>query len=563
MAIPNQAFALLTALLGIAISILKAVMTPEPGIPDAAIVRETIEGIFLESWSDYAANAWGKDIYKPISHKSKNMSPNGKPLGWIVVDSLDTMFTMYNTTLNDVNATDISISRREDFHNAILKAEDWIANELNFDIDAEVNVFETTIRMLGGLLSAHHFSTELNVGNPKIYLNKAIDLGNRLSKSIESSSNGIPFSSINLKTGKPVPNHVDNGASSTAEFTTLQMEFKYLSYLTGNDKYWKLSEKVYPPLYNNNNLTGEQYDGLVPIYTFPNTGKFFGNNIRVGSRADSFYEYLLKQYLLTGEKLYYNLYRISIEGIKKHLIDKTTVNGLYYVGEKEDGLEGELSPKMDHLVCFLGGVLAMGATEGYPIDIARQMEFWDETREEDWTLAHELTFTCYQMYDQMPSDLAPEIAIFENGQTHTKADTWYTSFYSDFFVKPMDAHNLQRPETVESLMFMYHLSGLKQYRTWGYQILEGFLNNAAVVDDGDRTNATRRFTSLDNVYEIPTVKRDNLESFWMAETLKYFHLLFQDDVDLTSVVFNTEAHPFPVFDQEKMDKIGLTTGWSL
>ena len=51
----------------------------------------------------------------------------------------------------------------------------YIENNLSFDVDGDLNAFETTIRVLGGLLSAYHLA-----GNDTLYLNKAIDLGNRL-----------------------------------------------------------------------------------------------------------------------------------------------------------------------------------------------------------------------------------------------------------------------------------------------------------------------------------------------------------------------------------------------
>ncbi|CCH59440.1 hypothetical protein TBLA_0B06140 [Henningerozyma blattae CBS 6284] len=575
----NQAFAVITAVVAILLSIAKVFLEPEPELPDNNLILESIESMFLNSWNDYTQYGYGSDIYAPISHNHRNFTGDDKPMGWIIVDSLDTMMQMYNYTLaENVNVTlykttdgsidqsklDSIASRNEQFKEAILKAQDWIQNTLDYDINAPVNVFETTIRMLGGLLSAYYYSTELQIGNPNVYLEKAVDLGDRLILSLEYSEIGIPYSSINLQTGNPIRNHVDDGASSTAEFTTLQLEFKYLSFLTQNDKYWKLVEKVYKPLYENNNLTSPHFDGLIPIYTVPETGKFFGENIRLGSRGDSFYEYLLKQYLLTHEQIYYDLYRISIEGVKKHLVSKSSINGIVFIGEKEFGLDSKgLSPKMDHLVCFIGGVLAMGATEGLPIEVAKEQAFWDEKRQEDWDLAQEITFTCYQMYDQIPSGLAPEIVVFDDGTSDISTNNWYQSFYNDFYVKPNDAHNLQRPEAVESLMFMYHLTKEKKYRQWGYQILQKFKENASIKDENDTDDSTIRYTSLENCFDVPTEKRDNLESFWLAETLKYFHLLFQDDVDLTKVVYNTEAHPFPVLDPKVLEEMSLTTGWTL
>jgi hypothetical protein len=108
------------------------------------------------------------------------MSPQG--LGWIIVDSLDTMMIMNLTS-------QLSDARK------------WLFRELTYDQDQEVNTFETTIRMPGGLLSAHYLSTQLPDISSKrdyVYLNKSIDLADRLLGAYESRS-GIPYASINLR----------------------------------------------------------------------------------------------------------------------------------------------------------------------------------------------------------------------------------------------------------------------------------------------------------------------------------------------------------------------------
>ncbi|SCU82779.1 LAMI_0C00870g1_1 [Lachancea mirantina] len=506
-----------------------------------------IEQVFLESWLDYKNNAWGADVYGPISRQNSNIYGSAdKPLGWIIVDTIDTLMLMQNSTQ----------TFGKEFDEELQDVENWVANVLDYDIDVYVSVFETTIRMLGGLLSAHYLSNELKIGNSTVYLEKAIDLADRLMPAFETPT-GIPYSSINLHTGEALKNHVDDGASSTAEFTTLQLEFKHVSFLTGDNKYWLAAEKVYKPLYEENDLISS-FHGLVPIYTYPDSAKFRGTNIRLGSRGDSFYEYLLKQYLQTKEQLYYDLYRESMEGVKKYLVSHSRPNNLVFFGEREHGLYNYLSPKMDHLVCFMGGLLGMGATEGHSIDEARHMPFWDTKREEDWNLAQDLTFTCYQMYNQTPSGLAPEIVVF-NANNAGNTQNFWQSARGDFFVKPLDKHNLQRPETVESIMFLYHLTGQNDYRTQGWEIFEAFRKHSC-VDCGTKN---RRYTSLADGINVPTQKSDNLESFWLAETLKYIYLLFQDNVDLTSVVFNTEAHLLPVLTAKDLAAANLKTGWEI
>lgn len=193
------------------------------------------------------------------------MSPSG--LGWIIVDSLDTLMIMNLTS-------QLSDARK------------WLERNLTYAQDQDVNTFETTIRMLGGLLSAHYLSTQLpDISSPRdsVYLEKAVDLADRLLSAYESRS-GIPYASVNIGTREGLRSHTDNGASSTAEATTLQLEMKYLANLTGNEVYWQKAENVMKIVDDH-----RRPDGLLPIFVHPDTGNFRSKEIRLGSRGDSYY----------------------------------------------------------------------------------------------------------------------------------------------------------------------------------------------------------------------------------------------------------------------------------
>lgn len=193
------------------------------------------------------------------------MSPDG--LGWIIIDSLDTMMIMNLTR-------------------PLAESRKWLQRSLTWDQDQDVNVFETTIRMLGGLLSAHYLSKTLpgvSSRRDHVYLDKAVDLADRLLAAYESGS-GIPYASVNIGTRRGIPSHADGGASSMAEAATLQLEMKYLSYLTGDESYWRKAEKVMKVLDDN-----AMEAGLLPIFVHPTTGRFTTKEIRLGSRGDSYY----------------------------------------------------------------------------------------------------------------------------------------------------------------------------------------------------------------------------------------------------------------------------------
>lgn len=505
------------------------------------------------------------------------MTPKG--MGWIIVDALDTMMLMNLTS-------------------ELAHARQWIHSNLTYDQDHDVNTFETTIRMLGGLLSAHYLSSAFpgvyapvddDLGDD-MYVEKATDLADRLLGAYETQS-GVPYASVNLHTMQGIPSHADNGASSTAEATSLQLEMKYLAKLTGETHYWDKTEHIMKTVDDN-----QAADGLVPIFIYADRGTFHGNNIRLGSRGDSYYEYLIKQYLQTSqqEPIYQEMWNESMAGVKKHLLTYSSPNNFTVLAEKPSGIGGPISAKMDHLVCFMGGTLALATTGGLPLAQAQKQPNWGPLQEEDMRLAHELTKTCVGMY-RTATGLAPEIAHFnihdpplmyndfkptelpQSPESFTKCKnkactTTEELTKEDYVIKTGDLHNLQRPETVESLFYMWRITGDEQYRQWGWEMFRSFLKHTA-VDNGEG------FSSLSNVERVPAVLRDNMESFWLvrpttpttkrththsltylqAETLKYFFLLFSnsDILPLQDVVFNTEAHPFPRFQMGKL----FSTGW--
>ena len=227
----------------------------------------------MKSWKANPSVRKGCDEYHPLSKTGRQMIPNGT--GWIIVDALDTLIIMNLTS-------------------RLSHAREWISTSLNYDQDHEVNTFETTIRMFGGLLSAHYLSTAFpnmapltddDEGKPgeDLYLEKATDLADRLLGAFDTKS-GIPFASVNLKTLAGKPSHQDGGASSTAEAASVQLEMKYLAMLTGEKHYWEKTEKIMKVIDDNG-----MESGLLPIFIYADQGKFRGSNIRLGSRGDSYY----------------------------------------------------------------------------------------------------------------------------------------------------------------------------------------------------------------------------------------------------------------------------------
>uniref|UniRef100_A0AAQ4P3F0 alpha-1,2-Mannosidase n=1 Tax=Gasterosteus aculeatus aculeatus TaxID=481459 RepID=A0AAQ4P3F0_GASAC len=459
--------------------------TVPPEVPTGTVDRlEAVCDAFRHAWKGYKDYAWGHDELRPISRSFGEWFG----LGLTLIDSLDTMWIL---------------GLKEEF----AEARDWVEKELSFDKNVDVNLFETTIRVLGGLLSTFHLTGD------RLFLEKAKDLGSRLMPAFKTPSK-IPFSDVNIGKGTAHPPRWTSD-STLAEVTSIQLEFRELSRLTQDPQYQEVVNEVMKLVHK---LPGKQ-DGLVPMFINTNTGQFTHKGVfTLGARADSYYEYLLKQWIQGGktEDDLLEDYLQAVDGVRKHLVRQTGPSKLTFVGELS---HSRFNPKMDHLVCFLPGTLALGAHNGLPGD--------------HMDLAVQLMETCHQMYKQMETGLSPEIVHF-NLQANDG---------NDVVVKPADRHNLLRPETVESLFYMYRFTKDTKYRDWGWEILQSFNNYTKVPGGG--------YTSINNVRDpLNPGPRDKMESFFLGETLKYFYLLFSDDPELLSLdkyVFNTEAHVLPIW----------------
>ncbi|KAH9416604.1 Endoplasmic reticulum mannosyl-oligosaccharide 1,2-alpha-mannosidase [Dermatophagoides pteronyssinus] len=461
--------------------------------------QKLIQEAIQHSWNGYRKYAWGKDMLKPITQKGSNWFG----IGLTILDSLDTLLI---AGLND------------EFKQGL----EWVKNDLTFDVNENVNCFETTIRALAGLMSAYHISKE------KILLEKAIDLGDRLIHCFDSQSKTVPFSDVNLKKKMAkAPSYMPE--SSLSEVSSVQLEFRDLSYET-NDKSYE--EKSFATSKHIHDLIQQRKNYLLPMYINPYTGNLMTSTITMGARADSYYEYLYKQYLQTKIEFLLDDYIRSIDAIENRLTSRTKSKlKLLYIGEILNTDQQSIHPKMDHLVCFLSGTLALGYYHEHLQPFYR-LQIVNETFINHLKLAEDLARTCHYMYNLTETGLSPEIGYF--GQDYQDGD---------FYIKPRDTHNLLRPEFVESLFFLYHITGKQIYRDWGLQVFNAFQKYTRINTGG--------YTTINDVRHPKNVKpKDKMESFWLAETLKYLYLLFMDDHKiirklLNNYVFNTEGHLLP------------------
>lgn len=453
--------------------------------PTAAERRDYVKKMMRHAWDNYVTYAWGKNELRPVSKRWHSSSIFGSSsMGATIVDSLDTLYIMGMT---------------EEFE----KAKKWVESNLDMSkMSGDVSVFETNIRYVGGLLSAYAFTGE------QIFKDKVVSIVDHLLPAFNTPT-GIPYALINMQTGLAKNfGWASGGSSILSEFGTLHMEFAYLSDITGNPVYKEKVEKVRDFVQNM-----KRPNKLYPNYLHPKTGKWGQQHTSVGALGDSFYEYLLKEWLRSGKRdnTARDMFDEAALDIEQHLI-QTSASGLTYIAESK---YGRLEHKMDHLACFAGGMYGLAAKEEQDGNSARWMD-----------IAKGITNTCHESYDRSDTKLGPEAFRFTDA-VEARA------------LKQNERYYILRPETFESYFLMWRLTKDQKYRDWGWEAIQA-LENSCKVDGG--------YTGIKNVYQVGGVQDDVQQSFFLAESLKYLYLLFSDDdlISLDQWVFNTEAHPLPV-----------------
>jgi len=445
--------------------------------------RQAVRNAFIHAFKGYEDHAFGYDELRPVTNET-NSSWGG--FGVTLFDSLDTMIIM---------------GLEEQYK----KSRDW-ALAANFEKDWDASFFEFTIRYVGGLLSAFELTQDRDL------LLKAKEMADRLLPAFNTPT-GLPFSKVNLKTGVAANAKWTSGASVLAEFGSFQLEFKYLSHHLKDPTYSEKVDKVMEFLYSL-----ETNQGLYPTYIDPKTGKFTNDLVSYGGLGDSFYEYLLKLYVLTGKKdeKTKQLYLTAVDGMIHNMLDYSVPSGLPFIGEYKINTKRIIN-EMDHLVCFVPGMLALGAEGDYASSHMK--------------LAEGLVTTCYKTYETQETGIGPERIAFSSKDAPMKDDR-------DF--KPISARYLLRPETIESLFVLYRKTHNETYREWAWNIFES-------IETFCKTPSS--YSGLMDVTKQEGEWNNSMQSFFFAETLKYLYLIFSEDstIPLDKYVFTTEAHPLAIF----------------
>ncbi len=423
-----------------------------PAVDKKEMANEAKEA-FLHAWNSYKTYAWGMDALMPLSKKGHNWYK--ETLLMTPVDAYDVMMIM-------------GLKKESS------EAKALIFERLRFNIDMDVQNFEVSIRILGGLLSAYELDGD------KRFLELAKDLGDRLIKSFNSPT-GMPYRYVNLVSGKTSGN-----ISNPAEIGTYIVEYGILSRHTGDPRYYETAKRAMTALNDRRSplgLTGSQID--VETGEWKNTGSHISGGI------DSYLEYMLKAGILFNDKDMTGMWQSSLAAINKYLADLQP-NGFWY-GHADMNVGKITGTHYGSLDAFFAGSLAMAG---------------------DMEHAKALQESNYKMW--MLYGIEPE------GLDYSKMEPTWPSYSL-------------RPENLEGAYYLYQYTHDEKYLEMGKDMFKNLVKYC-------RNDAG--FCALKSVLTME--KDDEMESFFLAETLKYSFLLFDDgkSLDFNKVIFNTEAHPY-------------------
>jgi hypothetical protein len=420
---------------------------------DAPALAADVKAETLRTWKAYVKYAWPHDELLPISRGYKDWY--GESISIAPIDGYSTLKVM---------GFDAEAARIEAF----------VVNELSFQKDDYVKVFEVNIRILGGLLCIYEMT-----GN-KAVLAKARDFADRLLPAFRTPT-GLPYKFVNLATGAR-----RDATVNVAEAGSYLFEFGLLSYYTGEPRYYQAAKRASLEI---NALRSSV--GLLGRDLNVETGQWTMTQSMVGAYADSYFEYLYKSWLLFGDPEVKAVWDSSIAAIQRHIAEP---RGPFLWYGKVDMYTGrKVSSEVTLWDAFFPGLLALSG------DIPRA-----EASQSSWDA----------LWDQH--------GLIPMGYDYDK----------NRITNPYYQLN---PELIESTFYLWRLTGNPRY-------LDEIAKYYA-----DIKKFCRNDTAYCHIEDVTTMKKaDEMETFFIAETLNYCYLSFAPDcpVNPADYVFSTEAHPF-------------------
>ncbi|XP_044012786.1 ER degradation-enhancing alpha-mannosidase-like protein 2 [Aphidius gifuensis] len=451
-------------------------------IKDLNNLKEEVRSMFNHAYSSYLTYAYPYDELRSLS-----------------CDGFDT-WGSFSLTLIDALDTLAVIGNYSEFR----RVAEIVSSRESFEANINVSVFETNIRVVGGLLSAHLLSKKAGIklepgwpcNGPLLRL--AEDMGKRLLAAFDTPT-GMPYGTVNLKYGVP---EGETSITCTAGIGTFILEFGTLSRLTGDPLYEEVAINAIKALdYYKSKI------GLVGNHVDVLTGHWTATDSGIGAGVDSYFEYLAKGTLLLQDPFLANIFHRHKEAIEKYV-------------KRDDWhlwvsmTEGQVTlPVFQSLDAYWPGVLSLfGDVDNAMKSLHNYHRVWKQ-----------FGFT-------------PEFYNIAQGEVGTNREGY-----------PL------RPELIESVMYLYRATKDPYLIKVGVDILKSIQYSAKTICGYATINDVRDHR-----------KSDRMESFFLAETTKYLYLLFDTDnfihnngqkgdiintqwgqcvVNAGGYIFNTEAHP--------------------
>ncbi|KAM3878574.1 ER degradation-enhancing alpha-mannosidase-like protein 1 [Diretmus argenteus] len=459
-----------------------------------AKMKAMARDMFYFGYDNYMKYAFPEDELNPIACEGRGpdvLNPSNI--------NINDVLGNYSLTLIDTLDTLLVIGNVTEFHRAV----QLVIDTVSFDKDSTVQVFEANIRILGSLISAHILLTDPKHPFGKVglegydneLLHLAHDLAVRLLPAFENTSTGIPYPRVNLKSGVPADSINE---TCTAGAGSLLVEFGILSRLIGDSTFEWVARRAVRALWSlRSNETG-----LLGNVVNIQTGQWVGKQSGLGAGMDSFYEYLLKSYILFGEKEDYRMFQAAYDSIQSHLRRG-----------RESCNEGHGDPPLYvNVNMFSGQIMNTWIDSLQAFFPGLQVLSGDV---ENAICLHAFYYAIWKRFGALPERY--------NWQLQAPDVLFY----------PL------RPELVESTYLLYQATKNPFYLHVGMDILQSLEKNAKVRCG---------YATLHHV--VDKSKEDRMESFFLSETCKYLYLLFDEDNPLhkseNKYIFTTEGHVVPI-----------------
>uniref|UniRef100_A0AC11D483 ER degradation enhancing alpha-mannosidase like protein 3 n=1 Tax=Ovis aries TaxID=9940 RepID=A0AC11D483_SHEEP len=396
--------------------------------------------MFDHAYGNYMEHAYPADELMPLTCRGRVRGQ--EPSRGDVDDALG----KFSLTLIDSLDTLVVLNKTKEFEDAVRK----VLRDVNLDNDVVVSVFETNIRVLGGLLGGHSLAIMLKEKGEYMqwYNDELLQMAKQLGYKL------LP--AFNTTSGLPYPR----------EYARKALDFL-----------WEKRQRS---------------SNLVGVTINIHTGDWVRKDSGVGAGIDSYYEYLLKAYVLLGDDSFLERFNTHYDAIMRYISQPPLLLDVHIHKPMLNARTW-----MDALLAFFPGLQVLKG------DIRPAIE------------THEMLYQVIKKHNFLPE-----------------------AFTTDFRVHW--AQHPLRPEFAESTYFLYKATGDPYYLEVGKTLIEN-LNKYARVPCG--------FAAMKDVRTGS--HEDRMDSFFLAEMFKYLYLLFADkeDIifDIEDYIFTTEAHLLPLW----------------